>query len=110
MQSLLTFIIEATTIIGLGSIILHALFIGHKNWMSTYCPPVAPYNPAKEIQKPKIPKPTPKPKETPSVKTLGDFSKKELIIICQSDRKKYRGYTTPLKKGTDTLRKWMETR
>lgn len=42
-QNLLTASYEIVAIAGLTGIIAHAFYSQHKRFMSTYCPPVAPY-------------------------------------------------------------------
>lgn len=57
-QSALITAIEVVAIAGFGSIVLHALYKSHKNWMQVYCPPCAP-QPVEEV-----PIPTSEPKLT----------------------------------------------
>jgi hypothetical protein len=48
LQNLLTIAAEATVIVGLAGIAVHAIYTQHKNFMTEFCPPVAPYQP--EVQ------------------------------------------------------------
>lgn len=49
LQTLLTIAAEATVIVGITGIITHALYSSHRNFMTEFCPPVAPCQPeAKE--------------------------------------------------------------
>jgi hypothetical protein len=50
LQNLLTIAAEATVIVGLAGIVAHALYTQHKNFMTEFCPPVAPYQPEVETQ------------------------------------------------------------
>ena len=48
LQNLLTIAAEATVIVGIAGIAVHAIYTQHKNFMTEFCPPVAPYQP--EVQ------------------------------------------------------------
>lgn len=45
LQNLLTIAAEATVIAGITGIIAHALYTSHRNFMTEFCPPVAPCQP-----------------------------------------------------------------
>jgi hypothetical protein len=47
-QSALTAAAEVIAIAGITGIVAHALYTQHKNFMTEFCPPVAPYQP--EVQ------------------------------------------------------------
>ncbi len=49
-QSALTAAIDFTAIAGLTGIAAHAIWKQHTNWMSAYCPSVAPYTPDTEVE------------------------------------------------------------
>jgi hypothetical protein len=49
-QSALTAVTEITAIAGLTGIAAHAIWKQHTNWMSAYCPTVAPYTPDTRVE------------------------------------------------------------
>ncbi len=46
LQNLLTIAAEATVIVGLAGIAAHAIYTQHKQFMTEFCPPVAPFTEA----------------------------------------------------------------
>lgn len=54
LQNLLTIAIETVAIAGFTGIIAHAIWKQHTNWMTQYCPPVAPYKPDTQVAQPKM--------------------------------------------------------
>lgn len=72
-QAFLTAAIEVVAIAGFGGILLHALHSSHCKWLTTYCPPVKPYDPAEETMQEEIPAaPTTQAAEEPIRSRFGD--------------------------------------
>lgn len=55
-QNLLTIAIETVAIAGFTGIVLHHLYKQHRHWVTTYCPPVAPYTPDTQAGETKVDK------------------------------------------------------
>ena len=50
LQNFLTIAVETVAIAGFTGIIAHAIWKQHTNWMTQYCPPVAPYTPDTQVE------------------------------------------------------------
>jgi hypothetical protein len=68
-QSALTAAIDFTAIAGLTGIAAHAIWKQHTNWMSGYCPSVAPYTPDTRVEEEVA---TPEPQPEPEVPAIAD--------------------------------------
>lgn len=53
-QAALTNLITFTAIAGFGGCIARAIWTSHRNWMRTYCPPVAAYTPDTQAEETKV--------------------------------------------------------